>query len=442
MKRKKKKSSIQKGNEFEDRVFFIFSKLLSNDELFIRKEGSVIYQKKGYYSKDRKDNIICDISIESFIKDANKYSMLIVIECKNYKKLIPVDDIEEFKAKLDQIAGKNVKGIMVSRAGFAEGTLKYAAALGIALVRLSDSNEINWDINRATYATIKTKEKIDIFNNAIYKGLVNNVLHPSNSNYCFCKYHNNYYNSLSALLFDFEIDNNGDNIFIEYFVKKNFANIPYIKKEKIENMVNEILVTINETDALETPLDMVVKYITKKYKVKIYEASDLGMDRNGNQILARFSPRKMTVEIYNGLDEHRKRFTIAHEIGHVILHGSSLINPVSEIDLSINNFNDYILDEDAIKRAEIQANIFAAYLLMPKKIFQTKAVEIAASLGYRPKRNYLIYIDEQPCNFNSFILLTTELSSIFNVSKQAVEYHLKSFDCLIKDDRKYNWRYN
>ncbi|MDR1219574.1 MAG: restriction endonuclease [Treponema sp.] len=182
MRRKKKKSSIQKGNEFKDRVFLIFSKLLSNDELFIRKEGSAIYQRKGYYSKDRKNNIIIDISIETFIKDAINYSMLTIIECKNYKKLIPVDDIEEFKAefkaKLDQIAGKNVKGIMVSRFGFAEGTLKYAEALGIALVRLSDSNEINWDINRATYNTrTKTKESIEIFNGEIHKGLINNIIY-------------------------------------------------------------------------------------------------------------------------------------------------------------------------------------------------------------------------------------------------------------------------
>ncbi|MDR1219573.1 MAG: ImmA/IrrE family metallo-endopeptidase [Treponema sp.] len=207
-------------------------------------------------------------------------------------------------------------------------------------------------------------------------------------------------------------------------------------------MASEILLITNKTDALETSLDIVAEYVTKNYGVKINTASDLGMDRNGNQIFARFSPHKMIIEICNGLDEHRKRFTIAHEIGHVILHGSFLINPVSEIDLSINNFNDYILDEDAIKRTEIQANIFAAHLLMPKRIFLIKAVETAVSLDYKPKGDYLIYIDEQPCNLNNFIILTRQLSFIFNVSRQAIEYHLKSFEGLIKDDRKYNWRYN
>jgi Zn-dependent peptidase ImmA (M78 family) len=333
--------------------------------LFV-KEGSTIYQKKGYYSEDRQNNIIVDISIETFIKDAINYSMLTVIECKNYKKLMPIDDIEEFKAKLDQIAGKNVKGIMVSRSGFAKGTLNYAKSQGIALVRLLDSNKINWDINRTTYTTIKTKEKIDIFNNEIYSGLINNIIYFSNQNYCFCKYCDNYYNSLSKLLSSLGINSNGDNAFIEYFVKKNFVNIQYIKREKIEDMTNKILLLTNKTDAFETCLDSVVEYIKRKYKVKINDVSDLGMDRNGNQILARFNPCRMTVEISNDLDEHRKRFTIAHEIGHIILHSPYLTNPVSEIDSSINNFNDYILDNDAIKRAEIQANIFAAHLLMPR----------------------------------------------------------------------------
>jgi Zn-dependent peptidase ImmA (M78 family) len=392
MRHKKKKSSIQKKNEFEGSVFLVFSKLLSNDGLFIRKEGAKIYRKKGYYSEDRKGNIIFDISIELFIKDAINYSLLTVIECKNYKELIPVDDIEEFKAKLDQIAGKNAKGIMVSSTGFAEGTLKYAKTLGMALVRLSDSNEINWDIYRVTHTRIKTREKIDIFKDEIHKGLINNIIHPLNSNYCFCKYRNNYYNSSSALLFDLGINSNGDNIFIEYFAKKNFVNMPYIKKEKTENMANAILTIRNKPDTLETSLDMIEEYITEKYGARSNRVSGLmGLDRNGNQILARFSPRKMTIKICSGLDEHRKQFTIARETGRVILHNSCLIDPVSEIDLSINNFNDYILDEDTVKRAEIQENIFAAYLLMPEKIFQTRTIEIAVYLSYKPIGDYLVY---------------------------------------------------
>jgi hypothetical protein len=74
VKKKKKKSSTQKGNEFEDRVFLAFSKLLAEDKFFVSSDKSKIYQKKGYYSKDRQNNIIVDISIETFMVGANNYS--------------------------------------------------------------------------------------------------------------------------------------------------------------------------------------------------------------------------------------------------------------------------------------------------------------------------------------------------------------------------------
>jgi Zn-dependent peptidase ImmA (M78 family) len=436
VKGKRKKSSTQKGKEFEDRVFLIFSKLLSNDELFVPSSKSKIYTQKGYYSKDRQNNIFVDISVETFIDQSNNYSLLTVIECKNYNTTIPVDDIEEFKSKLDQIAGKNVKGIMVTRLGFDQGTVNYAKSNGIALVRLLNTDEINWDVYRTTYTAIKTKDSIERFNNEIQNGLLNNNIERANSNYCFCKYCDNYYNSLSDLLFTLGIRSNSDNVFIEYYVEKNFVNIPYITKEEIENTAKEVLEAINK-ETQETPIDNVITYVAKEYGVKIHEYSSLGFDRNGNQILALFSPQEMTIEIRMQLDEHRKRFAVAHEIGHIILHSPYLINPISEIDSPIA-FKENILDANNIKRAETQANIFAADLLMPRKEFLFQTVERALFLGYKAKNGYFIYVDEQPCNLNNFKALLRSLSKMFNVSMQAVEYHLKSFGGLIKDGRK-NW---
>jgi hypothetical protein len=63
-------------------------------------------------------------------------------------------------------------------------------------------------------------------------------------------------------------------------------------------------------------------------------------------------------------------------------------------------------------------------------------VETACHLGYKPKNDYLIYVDEQPCNRHNFDALMKSLSKTFNVSLQAVEYHIKSFSRIIRDDRK------
>jgi hypothetical protein len=49
-----------------------------------------------------------------------------VFECKDYKKSVPVDDIEEFKSKLQQIAGLNVKGTMVVSGDLQKSAITYA----------------------------------------------------------------------------------------------------------------------------------------------------------------------------------------------------------------------------------------------------------------------------------------------------------------------------
>lgn len=58
-----------------------------------------------------------------------------ICECKDYTHAVPVDDVEEFKAKLDQIAGKNVKGLFATTAGLQRSALAYARAHGMGVLR-------------------------------------------------------------------------------------------------------------------------------------------------------------------------------------------------------------------------------------------------------------------------------------------------------------------
>lgn len=71
-------------------------------------------------------------------------------------------------------------------------------------------------------------------------------------------------------------------------------------------------------------------------------------------------------------DSPRWRFTSAHEFAHVVLHESILIEGNTYIVSDKDNMDDPYLRHinysmpASIKRMEIQANIFACYLLMPK----------------------------------------------------------------------------
>lgn len=146
-------NTVEKGEKLEKEVFEVFKKELTQGRLGLNENHAKVFLKKGYYSKDREKDIVVDVSIELWPPGAENYSLLIVIECKNLGSSVPVDDAEEFKAKLDQIGGKNTKGIMVARRAFQDGTLKYAKNQGIGLARIMPSNQVSWLMHMVTNNT-------------------------------------------------------------------------------------------------------------------------------------------------------------------------------------------------------------------------------------------------------------------------------------------------
>ncbi len=133
-----------KGDVFEREVFDAVKAALEDEEFGLDPKLVKIYSKKGYWSKDRESNIVTDISMELWLPNATKYSLLLVFECKDYGRSVPVDDLEEFKAKLDQIAGKNVKGILVSSSVLQKSALRYAGSQGIGVIRIMPKGNIRW----------------------------------------------------------------------------------------------------------------------------------------------------------------------------------------------------------------------------------------------------------------------------------------------------------
>ena len=139
-------NTVFKGNTFEKKVFDLLSAELNNENLFITPKTSQIFAKKPYYSRDRSANIIVDISIETSIPGASHYSLLTLIECKNYSHAIPVDDIEEFHSKVQQLSGDNVKAIFITNSALQKAALSYAQAKNIGIIRLLPDDQIKWII--------------------------------------------------------------------------------------------------------------------------------------------------------------------------------------------------------------------------------------------------------------------------------------------------------
>ena len=152
-----------------------------------------------------------------------------------------------------------------------------------------------------------------------------------------------------------------------------------------------------ETKTLRLPID--VELVAHRLGLHV-GAADLPSEVSGFLTLR----GKRGVIAYNEAHSRvRQRFTIAHEIGHYVLHRGQ-----SELFID-KNYPLWLRDTNAStgeRLQEIQANHFAATLLMPRT-----AVEQA----YANLEHDLDFDDEERLE---------ELASSFSVSKQAMSIRL------------------
>lgn len=121
------------------------------------------------------------------------------------------------------------------------------------------------------------------------------------------------------------------------------------------------------------------------------------------------------IGINDGHSATRQRFSIAHEIGHALLHlpaeppasGDAVVDKPIEV-----LFRDGIAAMGVDKR-EIEANAFAAELLMPAKALRERFRELIRASGSK-----------------STDALVRELAAIYEVSTQAMGYRLANLNLI------------
>ena len=108
--------------------------------------------------------------------------------------------------------------------------------------------------------------------------------------------------------------------------------------------------------------------------------------------------------------EHRQRFTIAHEIGHFMLHKGVYIDKTTRINERISGTRSK--SAMGIDPDEVQANAFAAELLMP---------------GDMLVREFTLRLRSGSRVVSAIV---SSLAERFNVSAQAMEIRLKLIGAL------------
>jgi Restriction endonuclease len=129
------------SNDYELYVATLIEQGVVNGEHGLDPRATLVKHKPKYFSRDRACDITFDVSAEVTRPGETQPFFYWVLECKNYKHTVPVDDAEEFFAKLQQIGGANFKGTIISTAGFASGTVSYCQSKGIGLWRFDPNGE-------------------------------------------------------------------------------------------------------------------------------------------------------------------------------------------------------------------------------------------------------------------------------------------------------------
>lgn len=420
-------NTTKKGDAFEGKIYHYFRQQIEQNLFWARKECCQVFRQKGYYSNDRKGDIIFDVSIEITFPGEVKYSVLILVECKDTNRRVPVDDIEEFWTKIQQVAGANVKGIVASTNAFQEGAQNFAEAKGFALLRLFDNDSFKYVLNRASSTFIASNLRIP-------REELRTALHKDNfvsRYYEYCCFVKTMYtcstNHMIEQLCKNSLENTTQNLLrLRNPVKEAQEVVRFKSKYEIEALTSACLSKIGYKEGIVN-LDDVCEM--QKRKNNLVVRTDTILPDNVLGTLS-FAPLEITVSPTNNQSRERTRFTVAHELGHLFLsHGEYLTREYTvESDFDPEVVSTLISKD--IRRMEWQANYFASCLLLPEPAFSKEFFSIAHQLRLHNHGFGLLYVDEQPVNLHNFRIVTSRLKINFRVSRQAIALRLQDLGYL------------
>jgi Zn-dependent peptidase ImmA (M78 family) len=394
-------NTTAKGDAFEKRALTVIKSMIDEKRIAVMADAYRIYEKKPYYSHDRKGDIIFDLTIEVTPPGANKYSLIYIIECKDYKTPVSIDRLESFCSKVEQVSPRNSKAVFITTSRFQKSAKNFADTKGIMLVGVDETNFYNVIL----YNKIRSSSSIPFLN------------------------------SLSDLDVNEKfLERDIDDTILSGILKIDRTNnaIKFYSKPDIESVANEILSEIdsNISDGkARVTIETLINYVnqTLGFKVKNTQSKDeLGCIDNENKVI------KVNHSLYS---TRRYKFVLAHEIGHCILHDGLVFNDEVLYTMSDSEYN-FRTDRYTLKNdknwIEWQANYFATCLTMPKHYIIARLFYYQQTLGLQEGK---LYIDDDIVNIKSFAKILNLLSFHFELSKSSIINRIKELDMFINKSR-------
>lgn len=390
-------NTVLKGDKFEEKSYSLIKNAIEKDEFGISPKHSRVFMKKGYFSPLRNSDITFDLSIEIWLPNAEKYSILYLIECKDYtNKKVPVDDVEEFITKINGVAGLGhcVKGVFISNNSFQSGAVEIAKRTGLMLIEVTSENELAIKLHKTERIDIETDES------------------------------------------DKEIES----FLFSVFDLNKVSGLRKLSRKAIEEIANNLHNEIDERTLKHTlgiQFEKTVEFFETKYNLH-FEFEKSITNNSFKNILGYLDVANNTICIDCSIvNTERFAFLFAHEIGHFVLHRELKLNQqvYDKFQDSEYNFmsNKYLLNNYK-NWIEWQANEFASAFVMPNNSFYTRLLAIQKKLGISKAGH--IYLDDQPINRKDFGDITTYLVKHFNTTYTSVIYKLESLELITYNRKK------
>lgn len=274
-------NTTEKGDKFEDKVLSLLMKDIKSFSLSMGHESHIeVFKKKKYYSRFRKGYIEFDIAIEVY-RDKNipNYSSLILIECKDYKKAVGVDQINKFLQDVRDLSEGSfthgLKPIMAISSRLAKSAYNIALERNVGLIKINESDGLKWILNRSF-------EKYGINQALSSEGIFVDSDQPNyyNSSWFFYA-HNRWFSSLKE--------------YLRYITGKKDevtkSQVKYFSKDTLEDMAKDILIKVAYLDGAVCLSDLLSYEVLNNVKLyqnvipSVHEKSLLGrVDFKSNEI--------------------------------------------------------------------------------------------------------------------------------------------------------------
>ncbi len=392
MANQEKNNTTQKGDAFEKRVFNIINSLIAKHTFPTNCTYTKVFAKKKYQAIEGMD-IIFDIAVETSMPDSDTPSTIFLIECKDYTSSISVDRIRNFHSQIQSVGAH--KGFFFTSAPLQSGALQMAQKHNIGVVLVQPDDSLEWKVRR-TYTNSS-----DILRHEAEKyicGQETSCVFPFVAK-CDDIIYTNIYDFISQEL-DQQLTED--------------INLSYLTNDDINECIYKETGRDSQWHGVTTTLQMEDMLAQRGYEIV--------SSRLPKGILGEIDIENKKVGISTDLryDSPRWRFTIAHEIGHILLHESILKNiKYCELKNAIDEeCNTLAISDKNLRRMEIQANTFAVQLLLPDHALQYEYALWYAK--HKFARFPIIRIDSQSCNRELPRQVFSYLASTFNVSIEMI----------------------